>query len=90
MSEERRLGTREQASEALLMGLRLTEGIDLADLSRRFSIPREQLVNPEKLALYGTLGLVAREGDHLAVTDAGMPLLDALLGELVPEELVAQ
>ncbi|MBX7526778.1 radical SAM family heme chaperone HemW [Qipengyuania vesicularis] len=90
MSEQRRLGIREQASEALLMGLRLTEGIDLADLSRRFSIPREGLVNSEKLALYSDLGLIAREDDHLAVTDAGMPLLDALLGELVPEELVAQ
>ena len=88
--EERRLGTREQASEALLMGLRLTEGIYLAELSRRFSIPLEGLLNPEKLALYSDLGLVARQGDRLAVTDAGMPLLDALLGELVPEELVAQ
>ena len=46
------------------------------------------LVDQGKLELYSGLGLVVRKGDHLGVTDAGMPLLDALLGELVPAELV--
>ena len=35
IAETRRLGDKEQASEAMLMGLRLTEGIDLAALARR-------------------------------------------------------
>jgi oxygen-independent coproporphyrinogen-3 oxidase len=88
IAEERLLGAREQASEALLMGLRLSEGIDLALLSRRFGIPAGELIDSERLAFHGSLGLVRREGSRVVVTDAGMPLLDALLGELVPAGLV--
>ncbi len=88
IAEARSLGQREQASEALLMGLRLTEGVDLAALSDRFGVPETALVDESKLEFYSGLGLVVRKGDHLGVTDAGMPLLDALLGELVPAELV--
>ncbi|EDL50275.1 radical SAM family heme chaperone HemW [Erythrobacter sp. SD-21] len=89
IAEHRVLGLREQASEAMLMGLRLTEGVDLQDLKGRFGVERAQLVEPAKLALYGDLGLVRMEGERLFVTDAGMPLLDALLGEIVPAELVS-
>jgi oxygen-independent coproporphyrinogen-3 oxidase len=88
IAEERPLGLCEQASEALLMGLRLSEGIDLALLSRRFGIPAGELIDSERLAFHGSLGLVRREGSRVVVTDAGMPLLDALLGELVPAGLV--
>jgi oxygen-independent coproporphyrinogen-3 oxidase len=89
LREERSLGIAEQASEALLMGLRLAEGVDLAALSQRFGIGRKALVDPAKLAFYETLGLAWREGDRIGITPQGMPLLDALLGELVPAALVA-
>lgn len=88
MKEERALARPEQASEALLMGLRLAEGVDLAELSERFGIDRVSLVDADKLELYSELGLLRQYGDRLIVTEAGMPLLDALLGELVPAELV--
>ena len=87
--EERTLGRREQASEALLMGLRLREGIDLATLSQRFGIPAEQLIERQRLQLHASLGLMLQAGTRISVTEAGMPLLDALLGELVPAELAA-
>jgi oxygen-independent coproporphyrinogen-3 oxidase len=89
LKEERALAPSEQASEALLMGLRLAEGIDLAALARRFVIPTDALVDPAKLALYENLGLAWRQGARIGVTPQGMPLLDALLGELVPAALVA-
>ena len=79
----------EQAAEALLMGLRLAEGIDLGAIARRFGYTADALVVPDKVALYTRLGLVEREGDRLTVTPAGMPLLDALLAELVAPALVA-
>ena len=47
------------------------------------------LIDTARLALYEAQGLVRREGSRIIVTDAGMPLLEALLGELVPAELVA-
>ena len=87
--EERALGQREQASEALLMGLRLAEGIDLGALSRRFALPASDLIDADRLALHRSLGLVWTEGSRIGVSEAGMPLLDALLGELVPAALVA-
>ncbi|MBO0750374.1 MAG: coproporphyrinogen III oxidase [Porphyrobacter sp.] len=89
LKEERALGGSEQASEALLMGLRLTEGLDLATLSQRFGIPADALIDHAKLTLYESLGLAWREGERIGVTPHGMPLLDALLGELVAAVLVS-
>jgi oxygen-independent coproporphyrinogen-3 oxidase len=89
LKEERALAAHEQASEALLMGLRLAEGIDLAALAQRFAVPADELIEPTKLALYADLGLTWRDGQRIGVTPKGMPLLDALLGELVPAALVA-
>ena len=89
IKEARKLGMREQASEALLMGLRLAEGLDLGELSARFNIAQRDLIAPEKLRLYSDLGLVRQDGSRVTVTDSGMPLLDGLLAELVPEALVS-
>ena len=86
ISEERALPVREQAEEALMMGLRLAEGVDLAALARRFRLPRDDMIDARKLALYAAQGLVAERGGRLTVTDAGTPLLDALLPELVALE----
>jgi oxygen-independent coproporphyrinogen-3 oxidase len=88
LKEERSLGASEQASEALLMGLRLAEGVNLEALSRRFAVAPEALIDPGKVELYESLGLAWRYGERIGVTPQGMPLLDALLGELVPAALV--
>ena len=88
LAEERQLGLAEQASEAMLMGLRLAEGVDLSALSARFSLPRDALCDPAKLAFYAAQGLAWQRGTRIGVTAAGMPLLDGLLGELVPAKLV--
>ena len=88
IAQERALPLAEQASEALLMGLRLAEGIDLDALATSFALPAGGLIEEERLRLYEPLGLVWRRGARIGVTEAGMPLLDALLGELVPLELV--
>ena len=89
IAEQRILGTREQAAEALLMGLRLREGIDPAAIARRFRLDPAALIDGKRRALYVAQGLLREAPDRLIVTDAGMPLLDALLGELVPAALVA-
>jgi len=88
ISEARDLDAREQASEALLMGLRLAEGIEPVAMARRFDVTPEQLLDDAKLALYCDLGLAWRADGRIGVTPQGMPLLDALLGELVRTELV--
>ena len=89
VSEARVLSRPEQASEAMLMGLRLTEGVDLTALALRFDLTEAELCDPAKLAFYEGKGLTWRQGGRVGVTGDGMPLLDALLGELVPEGLVS-
>ena len=89
ISENRALGPREQASEAMLMGLRLSEGVDLSQLAVRFGLATEQLCDPGKLAFYQAQGLVWRKGSRIGISEKGILLLDALLSELVPEGLVA-
>jgi oxygen-independent coproporphyrinogen-3 oxidase len=88
ITESRPLATREQASEAMLMGLRLTEGIDLPALAARFVLTPDQLANPAKLAFYQSQDLLRQSGTRIAVTDAGIAVLDGLLAELVPADLV--
>ncbi len=88
MAEERLLGPREQASEAMLMGLRLAEGVDLSALAARFGLSPDQLHDPARCSLYQRQGLLWFEGSRMGVTPAGMPLLDALLAEVVPDDLV--
>lgn len=89
IAEERKLTRTTQAAEALLMGLRLAEGIDIAALSHRFGIPESSLIDADKFAFYAGKTLTWQQGGRIGVTETGMPLLDALLGELVPASLVA-
>jgi putative oxygen-independent coproporphyrinogen III oxidase len=74
--EEVALTPAERASEALLMGLRLREGVDLARIGREW-------VDLGAVARLAALGLVRLDGERLRVTEAGMPVLDAVLAEVV-------
>jgi putative oxygen-independent coproporphyrinogen III oxidase len=71
----------ERAVEALLMGLRLREGVDLARIAALAQ--GESPLDPRALARIEAQGLVVREESRLRVTDAGMPVLEAILREVV-------
>ena len=88
LAEERPLPPREQAVEAMMMGLRLAEGVDVADLARRLGFSPGELVDEARLARYADLGLAWRDGDRIGATPQGMLLLNALIAELVPQDLV--
>ncbi len=88
ISEQRMLPVTEQASEAVMMGLRLAEGIDVETLSKRFGIPTEQLLDSRKVEHLGAIGLLWQQGTRIGVTQQGRGVLDAVLGEIVPEGLV--
>jgi putative oxygen-independent coproporphyrinogen III oxidase len=87
LAEERTLGVREQAAEALLMGLRLREGIEPEPLARRFELDPAELIEAGRVPWLESLGLVWRDARRIGVTPHGMPVLEALLGELVPDAL---
>ena len=86
--EETALSPRDQATEAVLMGLRLSEGIAPAKLAARFGLDETQIIAPAKRAFYTGLGLLREDAHRLIVTDRGAPVLEALLAELVPESLI--
>ncbi len=88
IAETRVLGAREQASEAMLMGLRLREGIDLEALSKRVRLPKDALCDAVKLEFTCSLGLTWRDGNRIGVTPQGMAVLNGLLVELIPAQLV--
>jgi oxygen-independent coproporphyrinogen-3 oxidase len=69
--------------EALMMGLRLADGIDAAVFATRTGQPLADAVDPGRLARLVDLGFVARDAAGLRLTPKGRPLLNAVLAELV-------
>jgi oxygen-independent coproporphyrinogen-3 oxidase len=73
----------ERAIEAMLMGLRLAEGIDLDRIAALGEQPIEHLADLPAIERIVAQGLLARSESRLAATDAGTPVLNAILGEIV-------
>ena len=75
------LTAHDRGVEALLMGLRLDEGVDLARIDAvsggQAPLDRQALDRIE------AQGLIARESGRLRVTATGMPVLEAILREIV-------
>jgi putative oxygen-independent coproporphyrinogen III oxidase len=80
---DRQLTPETRATEALLMGLRLSEGVDLTHIAARTGIAQPELIAARAEDELTKLGLVERSGNRLVVTEAGMLLLDAILPKLV-------
>jgi oxygen-independent coproporphyrinogen-3 oxidase len=77
--EEERLAAREAVDEALVMGLRLTAGIDPGALQRRFGL---SVVNQSRIDRLVDSGHIARLGERIATTAAGRLVLDRILAEI--------
>jgi oxygen-independent coproporphyrinogen-3 oxidase len=80
---EEPLAPHDRATEALLMGLRLTEGVDLARIGMLAGGVAP--VDAGAVARLSALGLMEQRGDRLRVTEAGALLLDAILPEVVTD-----
>jgi oxygen-independent coproporphyrinogen-3 oxidase len=83
LQSEDALSPAERAREALVMGLRLSEGVDLAQIADRTGIGLDLLVDADAAARLESYGLVERSGPRLTVQPEGMLLLDRVLAELV-------
>jgi oxygen-independent coproporphyrinogen-3 oxidase len=98
VAEEAQLSPTEAADEALVMGLRLTEGIDAQAIADRFGL--SSILDWERVDRLVHSGHLKRDGTRVALTSKGRLLLDAILGEIAlpkpisaasepPPELVA-
>nr|WP_295372886.1 radical SAM family heme chaperone HemW [uncultured Sphingosinicella sp.] len=81
--EEASIKAGDRGVEALLMGLRLNEGVDLRRIERLSERPADALVNMSAVAKLQNQGLIEQTNQRLRVTAAGMLLLDAILAEIV-------
>jgi coproporphyrinogen III oxidase-like Fe-S oxidoreductase len=70
--------TADQATEYLLMSLRLTEGMSVARYEALAGAP----LDGTKIAQLGDLGLVRLDAGRLIATDAGRMVLNGVLREL--------
>jgi len=68
----------EQADEMLLMGMRVSEGIDLG----RYEALAGRALDPARIDGLAALGLVTQSGQKLKATPKGRRLLNAVIGEL--------
>ena len=80
MVEEETLSPIDAGREALVMGLRLAEGIDPAALAQRLAAG--PIVEPQATERLIEHGLIVREGDIIRTTAAGRLLLDSILAEI--------
>ena len=83
LKRETDLPSHERATEAMLMGLRLTEGVDLVRVEARSGLPRDAFIDATAVTRLAAQGLVGEKGDKLMVTDDGILLLDSILSEVV-------
>ncbi|MBC7164169.1 MAG: coproporphyrinogen III oxidase [Roseovarius sp.] len=74
------LPAHEQATEFLLMGLRLSEGIDMARFARLSGAP----LDAGAIGHLHELGMVRVENGRLRATETGRAVLNAVICELLP------
>jgi oxygen-independent coproporphyrinogen-3 oxidase len=71
----------DQAVEYLLMGLRITEGIDPVRFERLAGKPLDQ----NSLDHLGAIGMITADGPRLRATAAGRAVLNAVIRDLLPD-----
>jgi oxygen-independent coproporphyrinogen-3 oxidase len=80
ISEEASLSAIESADEALVMGLRLREGVNPRAVADRVGVA--DIVDWGRVDRLAGSGHLTRDGSRIALTDKGRLLLDHILGEI--------
>jgi putative oxygen-independent coproporphyrinogen III oxidase len=83
LQSEEPLAPADRAREALIMGLRLAEGVDLGRIAAMSGLEPDMLVDEQAVTRLTKLALLERDGQRLRITSAAMLLLDAILPEIV-------
>ena len=83
MESETSLTVAERTTEALVMGLRLAEGLDAARFVARSGTALADAVKPDAVARLVEQGLLISDSRGLRLTAAGWPLANAVLAEIV-------
>ena len=71
-------------ADALILGLRLLEGVDEAAFEARFGVAPREAFGPA-IERHEGLGLLEREGGRLRLSDRGLLLANEVFADLLPE-----
>ncbi len=82
LESETLLSVAERTTEALVMGLRLAEGLDAARFATRCGTALADAVKPDAVARLVAQGLLTSDSRGLRLTTAGWPLANAVLAEI--------
>ncbi|MEQ8743355.1 radical SAM family heme chaperone HemW [Parasphingorhabdus sp.] len=80
---EQALSPQTRAMEALMMGLRLAEGVNLRRLESKTGLAVAEMVDDAEVEKLSGLGFVDLCDGHLTIQPKGMPLLDSLLPKII-------
>ncbi|SLN33414.1 Oxygen-independent coproporphyrinogen-III oxidase 1 [Roseovarius gaetbuli] len=75
------LSAQDQATEYLLMGLRITDGIDPQRFAALSGVP----LNPETVAHLQEIGMIETKANAMRATRQGRAVLNAVIRDLLPE-----
>ncbi len=84
---EQPLSQQTRAMEALMMGLRLAEGVDLEALEAKTGLAAAEMIDGGEVEKLADMGFVEQRDRRLMVQPKGMPLLDALLPKIIADVL---
>jgi oxygen-independent coproporphyrinogen-3 oxidase len=82
MESETPLTSPERTTEALVMGLRLAEGLNAARFEARAGVTLAEAIRPDAAARLAAQGLITADTQGLRLTAAGWPLANAVLAEI--------
>mgnify|MGYP001168140220 FL=1 len=85
LQKKNKLTPQEILQEMVLMGLRLTEGLDLAEVKKQTGNPIENWVNPETLMLLVEKDFLVFTENKLQATQEGFLRLDSITSKLLAE-----
>ena len=72
-----------RSDEMLMMGLRLTVGVELSQLEARGGLPFHEVIDEARLDALIDGGFLERSDTHLRATPTGLRVLDSVLGSLL-------
>ncbi|MDA1099533.1 MAG: radical SAM family heme chaperone HemW [Proteobacteria bacterium] len=78
------LSVQERATEMLMMGMRLTQGVNGLEFMAEVGVPLADWLAGPGLERLLDAGLLTWREDHLAASEGGRQVLNALLAELLP------
>ena len=84
---EQALSPQTRAMEALMMGLRLAEGVDIPVLENKTGLTSTDIIDMHEVEKLSSAGFMEASAARLMVTMKGMPLLDAILPKIISDNL---